>query len=176
MVYDIAKDEWTMLPEMARERDECTGVFDAKGGIFRVVGGYPTLMQGRFERSAEGFDVAEWRWRAVEEEAVPEAECSNTCVVGGDGRIYACGGGKKVVSVKQGDEWREMVELPEDVRVATKMVVFVGGLMVVGSRCSGGAQAAYVLEMKQGVATGWRGVEIPKEYSGHVLNACCVDV
>ncbi|KAH0450227.1 hypothetical protein IEQ34_020919 [Dendrobium chrysotoxum] len=60
MVYDIAKDDWTMLPEMARERDECTGVFEVnKAGLFRVVSGYCTSMQGRFERSAEAFDVGE---------------------------------------------------------------------------------------------------------------------
>ncbi|KAH0449565.1 hypothetical protein IEQ34_020257 [Dendrobium chrysotoxum] len=90
MVYDIAKDDWTMLPEMARERDECTGVFEVnKEGLFRVVSGYCTLMQGRFERIAEAFDVGEWPWLPVEEEVVPERESSKTCVVGGDGRIYA---------------------------------------------------------------------------------------
>lgn len=177
MVYDITKDEWTMLPEMARERDECTGVIDAnKAGLFRVLSGYSTSSQGRFERSAEAFDTGKWRWRAVEEDAVAEGESSKTCVVGGDGRIYMCGGGGKAVVANEGQEWREVAELPEEVRVAPKLVSWGGGLMVVGMGCSGQAQAAFVLEMKQGAATGWRRLQIPKEYSGHVQSACCIDI
>ncbi|PKU69310.1 F-box/kelch-repeat protein [Dendrobium catenatum] len=37
MVYDIAKDDWTMLPEMTREREDYMLVFVA--GLFQVVGG-----------------------------------------------------------------------------------------------------------------------------------------
>ncbi|RVW77621.1 F-box/kelch-repeat protein [Vitis vinifera] len=55
LVYDVAKDEWAPLPDMARERDECKGVFHR--GKFHVIGGYCTEMQGRFERSAEAFDL-----------------------------------------------------------------------------------------------------------------------
>ncbi|KAL6334961.1 hypothetical protein AAG906_023766 [Vitis piasezkii] len=49
LVYDVARDEWAPLPDMARERDECKGIFHR--GKFHVIGGYCTEMQGRFERS-----------------------------------------------------------------------------------------------------------------------------
>jgi len=59
--YDVVNDMWILLPNMARERDECKVVFcagDNGFGTTKVVGGYCTEMQGRFERSAEEFDVA----------------------------------------------------------------------------------------------------------------------
>lgn len=52
------------LPEMERERDECKAVFHS--GKLHVIGGYSTEMQGRFERSAESFDVLMWRWDRVD--------------------------------------------------------------------------------------------------------------
>ncbi|XP_028556145.1 F-box/kelch-repeat protein At1g80440-like [Dendrobium catenatum] len=132
--------------------------------------------QGRFEWSAEAFDVGEWRWLPVEEEAVPEGACSKTCVVGGDGRIYVCDGGGKMMMVKETDEWRVVAELSEHVKVAPKMVAWGEGLMVMGMGGSGWPLAAYVLEMKQGVAIAWRRFVIPKKNSCFFHSACCVDV
>ncbi|KAI0491789.1 hypothetical protein KFK09_026049 [Dendrobium nobile] len=130
-----------MLPEMVRERDECMSMFeDNKEGLFQVVSGYCTSMQGRFEWSAvraEAFDVGEWCWLPMEEEAVPEGACSKTCMVGGDGRIYLCDGGGKMMMVKETDEWRVVAELPEHVKVAPKMVAWGEGLMVMGMGGSG---------------------------------------
>ncbi|KAL0905782.1 hypothetical protein M5K25_024220 [Dendrobium thyrsiflorum] len=73
-------------------------------------------MQKRLEWSREAFDVGERRWRAMEEEAVQKEEFSKTCVIGGHGQIYNCGVGGKILLVKEGEEWREVAELPEEVR------------------------------------------------------------
>ncbi|KAI0491787.1 hypothetical protein KFK09_026047 [Dendrobium nobile] len=170
MVYDIAKDNWTMLPEMAREREDCTGVFAA--GLFQVIGG---SMQKRLEWSREAFDVGEWRWRAMEEDAVPEEEFLKTCVMGGLGRIYKCGVGGKMLLVKEGEDWREVAELPEDVRGSPIMVSWAERLMVARVESSGWPSAMFVLEMKKGVAIGWRRVAFPKKYHGYFYTAC-VDI
>ncbi|RVW77600.1 F-box/kelch-repeat protein [Vitis vinifera] len=82
LVYNVAKDEWAPLPDMARERDECKGVFHR--GKFHVIGGYCTEMQGRFERSAEAFDFANWEWDKAEEDFLEDSTCPRTCVDGGD--------------------------------------------------------------------------------------------
>ena len=58
VAYDVAKDEWLQVPDMAMERDECKVMFQR--GKFHVIGGYQTETQGGFERSSEAFDVASW--------------------------------------------------------------------------------------------------------------------
>ncbi|CBI36182.3 unnamed protein product, partial [Vitis vinifera] len=88
LVYDVAKDEWAPLPDMARESDECKGVFHR--GKFHVIGGYCTEMQGRFERSAEAFDFANWEWDKAEEDFLEDSTCPRTCVDGGDMGMYMC--------------------------------------------------------------------------------------
>lgn len=165
------------LPDMVRHRDECRGVF--VGGAFHVVGGYPTEAQGQFSRSAEAFDVAAWRWGAVEEGRLEEAACPRTCVVSSDGRVYICRqAGQVAVLEEGGGEWRRLAELPGDVRMALQMVAWEGGLMVVGSGAHSGAQVAYILDMAGGEGKGlkWRNVELPREYSGHVQAGCCFQI
>ncbi|KAG5557101.1 hypothetical protein RHGRI_007385 [Rhododendron griersonianum] len=51
--YDIWADEWTELPGMNEERDECAGI--VVGSEFWVVSGYATQAEGRFMKSAESF-------------------------------------------------------------------------------------------------------------------------
>ncbi|KAL0905780.1 hypothetical protein M5K25_024218 [Dendrobium thyrsiflorum] len=170
IVYDIAKDDWTMLPEMAREREDCTGVFVA--GLFQVIGG---SIHKRLEWSREAFDVREQRWRAMEEEAVPEEEFSKTCVMGGHGQIYKYGVGGKMLLVKEGEEWRELAELPEEVRGSPIMVAWVERLMVARVESCGWPSVVFVLEMKKGVAIGWRRMAFPKKYHGYFYTAC-VDI
>ncbi|KAK8936241.1 F-box/kelch-repeat protein [Platanthera zijinensis] len=177
MVYDVGSDDWTVLPEMAAERDECTGLFDVNENLFRVIGGYCTSMQGMFGESAEAFDVGERRWREAENAAVEDGECARTCAAGGDGRIYMYGRGRRSVVVKEGEGWREVAGVPENVRMASQMVACDRGLMiVVGSGSAGGSQAAYLLEMKQGEAAAWQRVEMPREYSGYVQSGCCIEI
>ncbi|CDP09003.1 unnamed protein product [Coffea canephora] len=67
MMYDVAKNEWVVLRDMARERDECKCIFHR--GRFHVVGGYCTDRQGDFESSAEALeldDVDGWKWDELE--------------------------------------------------------------------------------------------------------------
>lgn len=176
MSYDVEADDWTEMPDMTMERDECTGVFDANAKLFRVVSGYCTSMQGNFERSAEAFDVGERRWRPVEEAAVEEGEYARTCIVGGDGKMYMCGGSGRAVVVKEGEGWREVAEVPEDVRMAPRILAWGQSLVVVGSGSPGGAQAAYLMEMKPGAAATWRRLDMTSEFSGHVQGGCCIEI
>ncbi|URE07140.1 Kelch motif [Musa troglodytarum] len=177
LAYDVAADAWMQLPDMARQRDECRGVF-ASGG-FHVVGGYPTEAQGQFSQSAETFDVAAWRWGAVEEGRLEEAACPRTCVVGGDGRVYMCRqAGQAVVVEEGGGAWRRVADLPREVRVALQMVAWEGGFMVLGSGTQCGAQVAYILDIESGEGEGmkWRKVELQRAYSGHVQAGCCFHI
>ena len=75
--------------------DECKAIFHC--GKFHVIGGYSTEMQGRFERSAEAFDVATWRWDQVAENFLESAMCPRTCMDGDDERIFMCRDGDVVV-------------------------------------------------------------------------------
>lgn len=172
LAYDAAEDRWAPLPDMARERDECKGVF--LRGRFHVIGGYSTEHQGRFGRSAEAFDVATWRWGPAEEETLDADTCPRTCVAGPDGRIYMCRRGH--VAVLEGNTWRAVVEVPEDASVAPALVTWQDRLVLMGSGSHGGAQVAYVLEAGEEGRMTWQKVVVPVEYSGHVQAACCVEI
>ncbi|GKB48272.1 zinc finger CCCH domain-containing protein 19 [Tanacetum coccineum] len=50
-MYDLALDKWDQLPDMAKERDDCRGVFHH--GKFHVLNGYPTNMQGHFHENVD---------------------------------------------------------------------------------------------------------------------------
>ncbi|MFS8000211.1 putative kelch-type beta propeller [Helianthus anomalus] len=58
--YDVAKDNWTQLPDMTKERDECEGLFH--DGKFHVINGYPTNMHGQFHQSIKVFDTSARKW------------------------------------------------------------------------------------------------------------------
>ncbi|WOK93913.1 F-box/kelch-repeat protein [Canna indica] len=179
LAYDVAADAWVPLPDMVRPRDECRGVF--AGGAFRVVGGYPTEAQGQFSRSVEAFDLAAWRWGAVEERGrLEEAASPRACVVGGEGKLYMCGEAGEVTVLEEGGEgrWQRLAELPRDLRAALQMVAWEEGLMVLGSGVHGGTQVAYVLDLGHQERKGlkWRKVELPREYSGHVHAGCCFQI
>ncbi|MFS7890353.1 putative F-box domain, kelch-type beta propeller, F-box-like domain superfamily [Helianthus anomalus] len=58
--YDVTKDNWTQLPNMTKERDECECLFYR--GKFHVINGYPTNMQGQFHQSIEVFDMLARKW------------------------------------------------------------------------------------------------------------------
>ncbi|WJZ95029.1 hypothetical protein VitviT2T_013827 [Vitis vinifera] len=90
LAYDVAEDDWLPVPDMSMERDECKVVFQR--GKFHVIGGYETETQGRFQRSAEAFDVASWQWDPVNEDLLETTTHPRTCVVGDDGKMYMCRG------------------------------------------------------------------------------------
>nr|AXN72476.1 KfbT [Primula veris] len=63
-VYDLGRDEWTEMIQMAHERDECEGI--VMGNEFWVVSGYDTSSQGVFVTSAESYCVSTRMWNLVE--------------------------------------------------------------------------------------------------------------
>ncbi|KAH7866288.1 hypothetical protein Vadar_018281 [Vaccinium darrowii] len=170
LAYDVAKDEWVQLPDMAMERDECDGVFH--GGKFHVIGGYNTEMQGRFSTSAEAFDAAAMKWDQVEDDFLDVATCPNTCLDVGDWRLYMCRSNE--VAVRQSSTWQAVAELPAEVRSSRAFVTaWQGKMLVIGSPRFDGAHRAYVLDLKRYT---WTQVEAPEEYSGHVQSGCCLEI
>ncbi|KAM7280902.1 hypothetical protein ACFE04_008036 [Oxalis oulophora] len=65
-VYDVAADEWRMLPDMEEERDECHGLSWDDHGKFWVVSGYGTDNQGKFRSDAEYFDISLGFWTKID--------------------------------------------------------------------------------------------------------------
>ncbi|XP_043699041.1 F-box/kelch-repeat protein At1g80440-like [Telopea speciosissima] len=170
MVYDVAKDEWVLLPDMALQRDECKGIFH--GDKFHVIGGYSTDMQGRFVKSAEAFDVTTWQWDQVQEDMLEEGICPRTCVAGDVGKFYRCQS-VHVTVLEESGSWRAVAELPLDVRVGPCLVTWQGKLLVLGSATHGGRHMAYALDLQRYT---WTRVEAPEEYTGHVQAGCCLEV
>ncbi|WCJ40665.1 Galactose oxidase/kelch repeat superfamily protein [Euphorbia peplus] len=168
LAYDVAKDEWVSLPDMARERDECKAVFHR--GKVHVIGGYCTQMQGRFEKSSEAFSVATWQWGDVEEEFLIDATCPRTCT-GGSEDVYICHGG--YVVALWGDTWQAVSKLPAEVCNVAYVTTWRTKVMVIGSTGFGEAHSAYVLDLKR---KKWAKVETPKQYSGHVQSGCYVEI
>lgn len=173
MVYDVARDEWIQLPDMERERDECKAVFHR--GKFLVIGGYSTEMQGRFERTAEAFDVDTWRWDQVCEEFLEEATCPRTCV-GSDGddngAMYMCPD-DEVVSRGGNSTWQKVSKLPAEVRNVAYMTTWKGRLLVIGSAGFGEPHTAYTLDL---VKKTWTKVESPQKFKGHVQSGCYMEI
>ncbi|XP_074579100.1 F-box/kelch-repeat protein At1g80440-like [Curcuma longa] len=164
MAYDVGIDAWATLPDMLRERDECCGAW--LRGRFHVVGGYPTTEQGRFSPTAEVLDESAVRWGAAKLELAEDGSRMRTCVAGREGRrLYVCRDeGQLAASVEGAAGWQSMGDVPADLRVATQLVTWDGGLMVTGLASHGGPLAAYVME------------EGPEEYSGHVHERCSLEI
>ncbi|CAK9174638.1 unnamed protein product [Ilex paraguariensis] len=169
MAYDMTKDEWVQLPDMARERDECKGVFHH--GKFHVIGGYPTEMQGCFERSAEAFDVATWQWKQVQEDFLETATCPMTCLDSGDGRLFMCRAGD--VEVLQSPIWQVVAELPTEVHHTSYVTAWQDKLLVIGCPRFGEPHRAYLIGLKD---NNWTKVEALEEYSGHVQSCCWLEI
>ncbi|KAI9107473.1 hypothetical protein K1719_021510 [Acacia pycnantha] len=173
LAYDVARDEWVTLPDMERERDECKAVFHRPSRKFQVIGGYCTQMQGRFERSAEAFDVATCKWDLVDEEFLGSATCPRTCVDGGDGgRVYMCRGGNVVAL--EGDTWEVVTKLPCEIREVAYMSSGIEGmLLVIGSSGYAEPYVGFVLDLKSNT---WKMLESPIGHSGHVQSGCLLEI
>lgn len=172
LAYDVERDAWVQLPDMARERDECKAVF--RNGVLLVVGGYCTEMQGRFERSAEEFDVAAWRWGMVEEEFLDDGACPRTCVDGGDageGKMYMCGGGDVVAL--EGNTWQTVAKVPSEIRNVACVGAWEGALLLIGSSGFGEPHMGFVLDLKNGA---WTKLVNPEDYTGHVHSGCLLEI
>ncbi|KAL5574652.1 hypothetical protein UlMin_016351 [Ulmus minor] len=169
MAYDVAKDEWISLPDMERERDECKAVFQC--GNVHVIGGYCTEMQGRFERTAEAFDVATWRWNLVTEDFLEPATCPRTCVNGDDEAMYVCNGGKVVR--RKNATWQTVAKLPDEVRNVAFVMTWDRRMFVIGSSGYGAPHMAYNLSLDN---YNWLKVETPLKFSTHVQSGCCMEI
>ena len=160
--YDLESDEWTELARMSQERDECEGL--AVRGEFWVVSGYRTEGQGRFEGSAEVYEIDGGMWRRVEG-AWQEGRCPLGSVVGawregesevacwGRGLNPAVAGGARVVGLGEGKA--------------------LAGL----SGHQGGTREFYVAELKGGGQIGKsEQINVPYEFSGSFQSTCLVEV
>ncbi|KAE8674095.1 putative Galactose oxidase/kelch repeat superfamily protein [Hibiscus syriacus] len=169
LAYDLVKDEWIPLPDMATARDEVKGIF--RRGKFHAVGGYGTDTQGQFERTVEVFDVATWRWDHVQEDFLEASTCPSTCVSGNDVDVYMVYEGD-VVACKDA-KWQVLAKLPGDVCKNSYVARWHDKLMVVGSSKLDDPQNAYVLNL---LTYDWTKLSIPHEYSGHVHTGCYLEI
>ncbi|KAL8465782.1 hypothetical protein ACS0TY_035038 [Phlomoides rotata] len=167
MAYDVEKDEWIMLPEMTRERDEPKGVFHR--GEFHVIGGYPTEMQGSFEATAESFNVATWQWGPVQEDFLDAGACPRNCVGNGDGMLVTCRGTN--VMERRGSTWTVAAELPPDVKYTAFVIAWQGKVLVIGSEES--CKTFIMWDFKRGK---WEGVDCGENFSGYVQSGCCLEL
>lgn len=171
--YDVVKDKWGTLPDMFMERDECKVAFHK--GKFHVIGGYPTWTQGQFEKHAEVFDLATWKW-CLDDDFLSEINISpHTCIEGDDGGLYMCQEGD--VAVKDGATWRKLANLPAGITYVAYLTVCQGKLILVGNAQFDELHSAYALDMKSdGKVKTWTKVETTDEYSGHVQYGCCLEI
>ncbi|KAK3410991.1 hypothetical protein EUGRSUZ_J03014 [Eucalyptus grandis] len=170
VLYHVERDEWMALPNMARERDECKGIFH--GGKFHVIGGYGTEMQGKFERSCEAFDATTWQWGPVRDDTLVASTCPRTCVDGNlDDHLYMCKDGD--VLALRGSTWRVEAKMPGDVYSPSHVTKWQGKLLVIGAPTAGEPQKAYVWEMS---TCTWTKVELPEKFSGHVQVGCNLEI
>lgn len=166
MMYDVVENDWTVLPDMANERDECKSVFHR--GKFYVIGGYNTLLQGQFGKSAECFDLSTWQWCVTEDEFLGADTCPRTCLDGGDGVMYMYQDGA-VVALDHSFRMR----LPNEMDSVPCLIESGGKLLAIGSVGFGGPHGVYVLDIKTST---WIKVDVPEEYSGHVQSGCCLEM
>ncbi|KAL5975171.1 hypothetical protein ACLOJK_031850 [Asimina triloba] len=173
LAYDVAKDKWAPLPDMARERDECKGVFWR--GEFHVIGGYGTEGQGRFVRSGESFCNATWQWGPEEEDVLEVCTCPSTCGVGPDSNLYMSVGGHVVV--REGAMWRRVAKLPREAEAVKCLVAYRRGLVVVACGGQRGPHSTHVLELVGPMRRcTWTRVDMPAGYAGHVSEGCCFEI
>ncbi|KAK6124962.1 hypothetical protein DH2020_041236 [Rehmannia glutinosa] len=170
MSYNVARDEWSHLPDMSAERDESKGVYH--GGKFHVISGYETSAQGRFGTSAESLDVATRRWGPVQEDFLDAAACPRNCADDGDGKLFMARGAD--MAVREGSSaWRAVAELPSDARNTAYVTAWRGKLLVIGSERFGAPYKTYLLDLKR---CKWEKVEADEEFSGHVQSGCCLEL
>ncbi|KAL3631845.1 hypothetical protein CASFOL_024829 [Castilleja foliolosa] len=169
MAYDVVRNEWAHMPDMARERDEPKGVWYR--GKFHVIGGYPTNGQGRFETGAESFDIATWHWGPVEEDFLDVAVCPRNCADSGDRKLVMSRGADMVV--REGSTWRAVVEMPLEVRNTTYVTAWEGKVLVIGSHGFGAPYKTFVLDLK---SCKWERVDAEDKFSGHVQSGCCMEL
>ncbi|CAN6885642.1 hypothetical protein HID58_064978 [Brassica napus] len=172
LVYDVAEDRWALLPDMGRERDECTAIFHA--GKFQVIGGYTTVEQGQFSKIAESLDVATRRWGAETKDFLAPGMTTwpPVCAAGGNGVLYACC--RRDLMVMNGDTWQKVGDLPADVcNVSYVAVRRSGKLVVIGSARYGEPSVGYIWHTSD---SRWEKLETCEKYEGHVQAGCFLEI
>ncbi|KAF3683164.1 RNA binding,RNA binding isoform 1 [Capsicum annuum] len=157
-VFDIELNEWTELPGMSEERDECEGVII--GSDFCVVSGYDTETQGRFKSSAELYELSTGQWRRVED-AWGSSQCPRACVgVGKNGNLKCWG------------------ESDPNVKVGACGVDLGDGTLVTGSVYQGAPHGFFLVNnnKKDGQNSKLTKIDVPDEFSGFVQSGCCVEI
>ncbi|GJY84978.1 F-box/kelch-repeat protein-like protein [Tanacetum coccineum] len=166
-MYDVALDKWAQLADMAKERDECRGLFHH--GKFYVLNGYPTNMQGHFHENVEAFDMSTSQWYETKDEFLETKHFPNICVEGTDKKMYMCRD-DNVVTLKN-DTWQFVAKLPADAAKAPYMIPFLGHMLLLGASKDSKPSNAYKMDLNERV---WTKVEVSVEYSGHVQSGCCL--
>ncbi|KAH0723537.1 hypothetical protein KY285_006081 [Solanum tuberosum] len=157
-VFDISSNEWTELPRMSEERDECEGVII--GSDFCVVSGYDTETQGRFKSSAELYELSTGQWRRVED-AWRSSQCPRACVGVGKNGNLTC--------------WAES---DPNVKVGACGVDLGDRTLVTGSAYQGAPHGFFFVEnnKKEGQNSKLTKINVPDEFSGFVQSGCCVEI
>ncbi|KAK1422459.1 hypothetical protein QVD17_25594 [Tagetes erecta] len=163
--YDVGNDSWTQLPDMAKERDECEGLF--YDGKFHVIGGYPTNMQGCPHQSNEIFDTTTRKWLECDDVFLDTLDTPKCYVEGTDKKLYT--DNDNDVVVLDDDTWRFVAKLPTEVADTSCLVSFLGHLLLIGASKYGEPKSAYKMDLNEHI---WTKVNVPVEYTGHVQLGC----
>lgn len=169
VLYDVLKDEWITLPDMAKERDECACIFHR--GKFHVISGYCTDRQGGFERDAEVFDDQTTQW-TLNDGFLDIAKCPGPCASClDDGGLYMWQDGH--VSKWDGTTW---TKLSSDVSYNTSYLTAAcsGKLLAMAyEKSNGSLDACYIMNFSNERS---KKIEIPTEYKTHVQSACYLEM
>lgn len=173
IVYDVAEDKWTFLPDMARERDECKAIFQA--GRFHVIGGYTTEEQGHFCKTVESFDALTWLWGPVTEDFLDSSDATSPPMYAASengGLLYACWQGDVMVLIN--DTWQKVGQIPSDVYNVCYVAVKPGKLIVIGNgkalAGNGEATVGYICDLS---SSQWVKLETQV---GHVQAGCFLEL
>lgn len=173
LVYDVAEDKWTFLPDMARERDECKAIFHA--GSFHVIGGYATEEQGQFSKTAESFYASTWQWGPLTADFLDDTGDTVSppiCAAGENGELYACWRGDVMVLIN--DTWQKVAQIPADVYNVAYVAMRPEKLIVIGTGKAlagyGEATVGYICDLS---SSRWVKLET---HVGHVQGGCFLEV
>uniref|UniRef100_A0A7N0TRU4 F-box domain-containing protein n=1 Tax=Kalanchoe fedtschenkoi TaxID=63787 RepID=A0A7N0TRU4_KALFE len=168
LAYDVAKDEWMEVGDMASERDECHAVVHR--GKLHVIGGYCSDMQGRFEKSAEIFDLEGMQWESEIGEFLDGATCHKACTAYGSD-LYTCRKGH--VAVRDGErKWENAVEMPGGIGEVAYVAGWGEKMVVIGTSNKGDTSSGYIVDLK---SMKWSQVAMPEKYSGNIQAGCCLE-
>ncbi|KAI3521633.1 hypothetical protein L1887_11104 [Cichorium endivia] len=167
--YNVATDNWSKLPDMAKERDECKVLFHI--GKFHVMSGYPTDMQGGFYQSVEIFDMSAREWTESNDMFSHTIKSPKLCVEGTNGKMYTRH--TNDVLVLEDDKWQFFARLPVDMASTPYLLAFDGHLMLLGASKYGEPNGAYTMDLNDRV---WTKAHVPMEYTGHVQFGCCLTI